>query len=237
MNYVMIGNSEYSSLLAEYLEDENIHIEAFVVDGSYISDKEINGKPVMPLEEVTRYFNRTETKMFLGVGYSRLGSIRKKLYMQCKEKGYDFMNYIHPSAAVDKTVKLGEGNVLFENVVIQKHTVINDCNLFFSNSVIMHDDKIGSFNTFCAGSILNGWVSVGDCNFMGANATLRDHISILSHVLVGAGAYVNRDGEENSYILPARQFVARGGYRTVRKVIKNAERIKPDLGKRGWLNA
>ncbi len=138
------------------------------------------------------------------------GTLREK-YITGEKKGYRFYNYIHPSAIVDDSVVMGEGNVIFENVVIQKHSRIGSDNLFFSNAVIMHDNDIGNHITFGACSVSNGFVKVHDCCFIGANSTIRDGVIIQHNTLVGAGAYVNKSTDDQMGILPAESFCMRGG--------------------------
>ncbi len=193
MSNVIIGNTKYSVMLMEYLEELGIIIDAFCVDKEFIKEQYLSGKMVISTDELLDNFDKKATTLYLGIGYNQLGRVKRKIFVKLKDQGFRFGNYVHPSAHINRSVVIGEGNVIFENVVIQRNTVIGDGNLFFSNAVIMHDDNIGSFNSFCACSVLNGFVNVDDCNFIGANATLKDHIKISGECLIGAGAYVHRD--------------------------------------------
>ncbi len=219
MGLLMVGNSDYSIMLKRYVEELGETIEAFVVDREYRTVPELDGVRVLSFDEIVPQYSSYEYQMILGIGCKKLGNLRKEIFLKCKAMGYSFENYIHPTSHIDKDAEIGEGNVFFENVVIQKNTKIGNGNLFFSNSVIMHDNSIGDYNSFCACSVLNGFVAVGNCCFVGANATLRNGIGVGDQSLIGAGAYVNKSCEPDCVILPASSRWFKG------ESLKFAERI------------
>lgn len=193
------------------MNDAGFEIIAFCVDRDHISKSTLAGIPVISMDELSLLYPPDSYRLALGIGYKKLGDIRRNIFNRCKSQGYEFINYIHPSTHIDRTMIMGEGNIVFENVVIQKDSLIGNANLFFSNCTIMHDNIVGCFNTFAAGSVSNGSVKVGDCCFIGSNSTLRDSINLAYHTLVGAGVYVNHDTEDNmaitanaSNIIPGR---------------------------------
>lgn len=211
MGVVIVGNTEYSEMLMDYIEDSGVVVDAFCVDKAYISKGAIAGKPVIPVEEITKIYPPEKTKLYLGIGYSNLGKTKKQVYDKLKREGYQFQNFIHKSVQIFRGCMLGEGNIFFENVVIQRNVTIGNANLFFSNANIMHDNCIGNYNTFGAGSVSNGFVKIGDCNFVGSNATLKDHIVLKGECLIGAGAYVNKVCEKGNAVLPAKANLSIGG--------------------------
>lgn len=214
MKAVIIGNTQFSSLLLQYVSDAGIDVAAFAADREYIEEGTLDALPVVPIDELPARFDTGEYKLIMGIGYKKLGETRKVIFERCKEYGYDFINYIHPSAVVDRSVLTGEGNIIFENVTIQKRTVMGDGNILFSNCALMHDNVVGNFVTFGAGSVSNGSVHIGDCCFIGSNATLRDRITIKDHILIGAGTYVERDCEAGTAVLPGvRNYIRDGAAR------------------------
>ena len=214
MKAIIIGNTQFSSLLLQYVRDDGIDVAAFAADREYIDAGSLDSVPVVPIDELPARFDTGEDKLIMGIGYKKLGEIRKALFERCRDYGFDFINYIHPSAVVDRSVLIGEGNIIFENVTVQKRTVMGDCNILFSNCAIMHDNVVGSFVTFGAGCVSNGSVHIGNCCFIGSNATLRDRIRIRDHILIGAGTYVERDCDAGTAVLPgARTYLQDGAAR------------------------
>ena len=82
-----------------------------------------------------------------------------------KEK---FTNFIHPSVMLSKSAKLGIGNVLLANVVV-------NCN-YFAGQV-------------CVGSGL----TIGNENFIGLNTSIRNGITIGNNNIVGMSSNITKD--------------------------------------------
>lgn len=203
---VIIGNSKYSELLCEYIEEENILVDAFCCDKEYINKEVISGKKVISHEEFIDNYDIT-TILYLGIGYGNRGKNRQSMYERYIGLGYKFSNFVHHTACIDKTVEIGMGNNIFENVVIQKHCRLGNGNLLFSNCNIMHEDDIGNFNTFAAGSVCNGIVTMGNCNFIGANSIVRDKIRIGNYNIVGAGSFLYKGIDDNYIVKPERSII------------------------------
>lgn len=201
---IIIGNSDYARLIREYVDEvEDFHVECFSVDGAFISESRIDGLPVVSFEEINKIYSPDSVKLILAIGYQKLGKTRRDIYTRYNDLGYEFINYIHPSAIVDKDLTIGNGNIILEGAIIQKRVQIGDGNLIWQGAIISHDDIIGNFNTFCANSVISGCVKVGDCSFFGASSTVRDKIEIASYNLIGSSAYVSKSTSENQAILPA----------------------------------
>lgn len=193
MSVIVIGNTEYSQMLMEYIEESGVHVDAFSVDDNFINEKELSHKPVLSFNKLFNEYSPKKTVLYLGIGYTKLGSVKKNIFLRLKNRGYRFANFIHASACLSSNVLIGEGNVFFENVVVQRNAIIGNGNLFFSNATIMHDNRIGDYNTFGACSVSNGFVAINDCNFIGSNATIKDKIIVMSNNLIGAGAYWEKE--------------------------------------------
>ena len=211
MKNVIIGNSKFSQLLAEYIEEDGVCVDAFSVEATYIRTPELMGKPVIPLEELKTSFSPEQTQLYLGIGYSKLGEVKKAVYQKYSELGYRFVNYMHKTAFINPDVSLGDGNIFFENVTIQRHSKVGNGNLFFSNSVVMHDVNIGNFNTLGACAVINGYAIVENCSFIGSNATVRNKIKVSTNSLIGAGAYLSYDSANDSVTKPPKSERFWGG--------------------------
>jgi len=202
---IITGNSDYARLIREYVDDlEDFRCVAFTVDGAYIKENSIDGLNVVAFEEIQNFYNADSVKLVLAIGYQKLGRTRRDIFSRYCKLGYDFVNYIHPSAQIDKTAVIGKGNIFLESVIVQKHVRIGNGNLFWHRAVISHDDIIGNFNSFCPNSVICGFVKIGNCSFFGANSTVKDKIEIADFNLIGSCAYVNNNTSENQTILPVQ---------------------------------
>ena len=58
--------------------------------------------------------------------------------------------------------------------------------------------------------MLCGDIRIGNGSFIGANSTLRNSITIGDYVLVGAGAYVDKDIISEKVIVPSKSIIIEG---------------------------
>ena len=143
----------------------------------------------MPFEDLI--WHKENISILIGIGYNNMNNIRKKVYRQVKNAGFEICSFIHPSSVIADNVSLGEGSIVMANTIIEPFVKIGDCNIFWSNAVITHNNNIGNFNFFGAGCTIAGECEIGDCCFFGTNATVRNNIQISDKTLVGAGTYIN----------------------------------------------
>lgn len=191
---IIVGNSICAVMMKHYIEDTYFgQVVAFTVDKDFISEKIIENIPVISSEEIVNYYSQNEYLLIMGIGYKKMGDIRKNLYEKYKSLGYTFDNYIHPSAILPRNFSMGEGNVILEGVIFGIDSQINNCNLIYSGAVIGHDTAMGNYNTMSVSSALAGCCTLGDSCFIGLSATVRDCVKLGNKVLVGAGAYVYKD--------------------------------------------
>ena len=204
MNNVIFGAGQRAREIRFLLQNEqNTATDYFVVDKEYIASKEIDSCPVISTEDFLASFRPEDTRLYLGVGMPKMNKIRERLYSLFKENGFRFQSFISKYANV-YTDEIGEGTTVFAGVNIGPRVRVGLCNHFEMGVTVSHDCQIGDFNFFAPGCTLCGDIEIGKGNFFGANCTLRNSIHISDYVLVGAGAYVDKDVASAKVIVPAR---------------------------------
>ncbi len=205
---VIVGNGPYSQMMKKYVEQTGFgKVLAYTADAEYIQRKEMDGVPVLPLEGLKEVYSCDEVTLIMGIGYRRMGEIRREVFKKCKRDGYYFENYIHPTALVAHDVTLGEGNNILEGVIIEVGVKIGDANLFFGGSMVGHETTVGSYNTFAGKSMAAGCVIIKNHCFLGISSSVKDHVALEDYVLLGAAAYGFQDMEPYSVVAPARSIV------------------------------
>lgn len=207
---IMIGNGNYSETLTYYITTfTNWEIAAFADEFVSEEGKQHNGKPFVNLSELTTHFPPSEYEIILAVGYQKMNSNRKRLYLRLKEMGYRFPNFIHPTAVIHNTV-MGDANIIMENVMFEPNAKIGSNIIMWSGVVIGHNTDVGDHNHFAAVSMIAGNVKAGESCFFGNHATVKDGATIAEYTLVGAGAFVSKDSKPYDVIVPARSVVLEG---------------------------
>jgi perosamine synthetase len=105
-------------------------------------------------------------------------------------KPTQWKNAIHVSAIIDKTVKLGVGNVVCAGAVIQTGSCIDSHCIINTNSSIDHHSRIDSFVHVAPNCAVCGTVTVGEGSFLGTSSSLMPKLVIAPWSFFRAGTVV-----------------------------------------------
>ncbi len=205
---IIIGNGSYAKMMKEYLTMDNTgEICAYVADKLYIKEKEIDGIPVISFENLKSRYNVDDFGLIMGIGYTQMGNVRKRIFELCKSWGYHFENYIHPTAVIASNVQIGEGNNILEGVILESGVIIKDANLMFGGVLIGHETNMLSYNTFAGRTAIAGCVKIKNNCFFGVSSVVKDYVTIEDYVLIGAMAYGYKDMKAYSVVTPAKSVL------------------------------
>lgn len=112
----------------------------------------------------------------------------EKLRLICKT-----VNIIHPSAVIDPSVRIGQGNVIMQNSVIVADALIGDFVNIHALVSVDHDSVIHSGSNLAPGVHIAGRVQIGKDTFIGTGASIIPDISIGTGSIIGAGSVVIRN--------------------------------------------
>ena len=207
-NFVIIGNGSYAAMMKRYIDLTQFGtVHAFAIEKSFIDSPIIFDTPVIAIDSLCQLFDTSDIQLIMGIGYSQMGNIRKRIFEQCKQWGYTFANFIHPTAIIASNVRIGEGNNILEGVIIEESVCIGDANLFLGGSLIAHETSIGNYNTFSVKSVVAGVVTIKNNCFIGAASTIKDHITLNNYALIGASAYAFKDIDEYRVVVPSKSVI------------------------------
>ena len=193
---VIFGVGDYAQLAHFYFErDSEYEVSAFTVDAAYVQEDTFCGKPVIPFDEVVKYYSPEQNKMFVALGYSKLNLVRKERYLAAKSLGYRLASYVSSRASVLNDGRVGENSFVFEDNTIQPFVVIGNNVTLWSGNHIGHHSTIGDHCFVASHAVVSGHVEIGEQCFIGVNATLRDHIKVGERCVIGAGALLLADAE------------------------------------------
>ena len=87
--------------------------------------------------------------------------LREKYNQYASSLGFKIPNIIHPSAYVSPYVKIGYGNILFNNVCVQNSTKLGNGVVITANSEVHHDCEIGDYSFIYSCSAIHNSVKIG----------------------------------------------------------------------------
>lgn len=191
---VVFGDRQIAEVCAFYFEhDSDYELVAFTVDGEYLKQDHMSGRPVVAFEELAQRFPPEEHDLFVGLGYGGMNRLRADKVAAGAAKGYRLASYASSKAVTWPGLALGANSFVMEANVIQPFATIGANTILWSGNHIGHHSRIGD-NCFIASHVVvSGNVEIGDNCFIGVNATLRDGIKVAPRCLIGAGALIVKD--------------------------------------------
>ena len=197
MKVIIFGTSDFAKQVAFYIsQSKEYELAYFCLNKRYYVDSEFMGKKILIFEEDLDNLSTAKYRFIIAVGYKQM-RLRKKIFDMIKEKGFNLINYIHPTATVMGKIK-GEGNIILSNVVIEPFANVNHNNVIWSNALICHDSIIGNHNFIAAQSLIGGFSKVIDNNFIGFNSVIKENITVDKEILIGANSLVLRSPDNYS---------------------------------------
>lgn len=204
---IMIGNGSYSQTLKYYIESiTDWSIVAYADELEHEDGELFKGLPMCSLSKMYKDYSPDVYELILGVGYLKMNENRKRIYNELKAHGYSFPNLIHPTAILNNA-KIGEANIILENVVFEPNVVIGSNIIIWSAALIGHDAIIENHNHLAACSLMAGNTYLEESCFLGNHSTIKNGVRISHHTLVGAGCYVAKNNSPYDVIVPARSVV------------------------------
>lgn len=204
---IIFGASDHTKYTIDIIEQEGQWNIAGILDhekkaGDKFAGYEILGKDA-DLPEVAREHDIDKGIVAIGDNYIRYKVARKVREMN---PDFTFVKAIHPSARIGKNVTIGEGTVIMAGVIINNDCVVGESCFLATNSSLDHDSSVGNFSSFSPGVTTGGNVVIGSCTAVGLGANILHGKSIGNHTMVGAGALVVKDVDNNvvTYGVPAR---------------------------------
>ena len=204
MKVIIIGGQGTPIVIADQMYDAK---ERFGMDievlGLALDDRtmgtEICGYPILCgiREAYDKYKDYEDVKFVFSLYRSDQIRERSAILYSLNIPHDRFMNFIHPSAMVARSAKLGYGNVVLANCVINSNATIGNFNTFNSGTLIGHDITMGNNNFFAAQVTVGSLLTIGDMNFFGLNSSIKGSISIGDGVLVGQMSNVTKSVEND----------------------------------------
>lgn len=141
---------------------------------------------------------------FLAVGYKHFHA-RKIIFEQLAHHIPQGV-FIHPSAIVDNTAKVGSGSFISAGCVLDLNVSVGQNVFLYPGSIIAHDTIIGAHSFLAPGVTLAGHVYVNEQCFLGVGTTVSDSVQVCKGTCTGAGTVLIADTVKSGWYVgnPAR---------------------------------
>ncbi len=211
---IIIGGRGTAIVIAEQIDDAiNRFCAKYEVLGLALDDLSngeiINGYPILcgTRELMSKYGEFEDVKFIYSLYRPDIMEERTEL-LHSYHIPYDkFTNFVHPTVMHARSVKMGIGNVILANTIINPNFVLGNFNTINSLCLLGHDSKMGNNNYFAAEVGLGSGVCLGDKNFIGLNSTIRNGLFIGDNNIIAMASNVVKNVENNQILMgnPAKE--------------------------------
>lgn len=124
-----------------------------------------------------------------------IGSSKVRLHLcrTFKDRGANFITYIHPDTTIGHSVQLDPGCIIYPGVRLTAFITIGAYTLLTLNATVGHNAAMGEGCTLSGHSEVNGGCSLGEGVLLGSHATVLPLVKIGDYAVVGAGSVAVKD--------------------------------------------
>ena len=210
---IIFGTLDTAELAHFYLtHDSDYEVEAFTVNREYLKSSVYKPAsasrdyPVVPFEDLEKIYSPKDYYLFAPMTGVKMNTIREKIYLEGKKKGYEYISYISSKATLFKNM-IGENCFILEDNTIQPFTTIGNNVVLWSGNHIGHHGRIDDHCFFTSHIVMSGHCHIKKNAWIGVNSTLRDFITIGEGCLIAMGSLVTKSTEDESFYLgsPAKR--------------------------------
>ena len=185
---LILGTNKFAPELADVVSaSPEFEVVGFVENKNRQHATHFNGLPVHWIDEI-----KPLTADHWGL-CALATPARDGFIQQAELHGLRFATFVHPTAVVSATTRLGEGTIISTRAVVASHTTIG-CHVRVNRGALIgHHAVIDDFVTIQPGANVGGCSHIGSGATVSMGAIVLDRVSIGEDAIVGAGAVVTKD--------------------------------------------
>lgn len=147
--------------------------------------------------DLNKEFSPNDLFAFSVVGTKSKKIVHDYFKKTIKIEDKQFINLIHPTSYVSRSVKLNHGLQLEPQSTIAACTSIGFGVNIKRNCNIGHHCKIGNFVTINPGVTISSFVTIKNNTMIGSGVSIKDGVTIGKNTVIGVGSVVVKDIPDN----------------------------------------
>ena len=189
---IILGTGGHAKVVASVLTLSNYKILGLISPDS-VKGSECFGIKVLGDDDALDFYSSKDIMLANGIGSLPGKNLRWKLAKKFRDKGYEFVNVIHPSAIIADGVQFGDGVQVMAGSIIQPGTSIGQDTIINTSSNIDHDCEISKNCHLSPSVTLSGGVKINNGTHLGTGTVVIQNIMIGSACIVAAGSVIYND--------------------------------------------
>lgn len=199
-NLVIIGAGNVGGFVASYFKNclEDFNLIGFLDDDSSKAGKDFIGYPILgKIECIVQH--PTSTAIIIGIASA---TVKATIVEKLRRLGYNnFPSLVANNTWVSEKSVIGEGCIIYPGVMINYNCTIGSFVVLNMNCAIGHDCVLEDYVNFCPGVLLGGNTTIGRYTDMGIGSQTKQSIAIGQNSIIGAGAVIINDVEDNAVVV------------------------------------
>lgn len=198
---VIFGGGGHAKMCIDMLQVMGLYRIVGIVASDLPINSSVLGIRVIGREmDLPKIFASGVRNAVLAIGAAENHCIRETLFNKLKLIGFSVPNLIHPTAAVERSVVMGEGNQVMANATIGSCVRLGHNCIINSGAIVSHDSHLEDNVHISPGAALAGLVSVGANSLIGMNATVFMKVNIGQGVTVFNGKSILKNIDSGSIV-------------------------------------
>lgn len=200
-NIIIIGGGGHAKMCIDIINKiKDFNIVGIIDHESKVGQSVLDVSIIGTDQDLKRLFKEGVKSAVVGFGALNNPKSRSEKYLQLKKIGYDIPNLIHPSAIIENSVSMGEGNQVMSGAIIGSGANIADNCIINSGSIISHDSVLKDNVHITPGGTLAGSVHIGENTIIGMNANIFIGVKIGKDVVISNGLNIINDISDDNII-------------------------------------
>lgn len=184
---LVFGAGGQGRVVAETVQAQGRIVDGFIDDGLAVGTL-VLGLPV--LGDAAWLASQPPRVVALGLGDNRR---REQVALLLESQGHTLGVFVHPTAWISPSAKLGAGTVALPRVVVHTEARVGRGVILNTGCIVEHECSVGDFAHLSPAATLGGGAIVGRRSHIGIGATLLHLARVGEDCIVGAGAVVLKE--------------------------------------------
>lgn len=197
---IIIGSGTHAVSCIDVIKLENKYSIFGIVDKKNNQSKIFENYKYLGTDYNLIKIRKKIKNAFISVGFIKDYTYRVKIFKTLKKFKFFIPKIISPISYVSKTSTLGEGSIVFHNVLINSNVSIGYNCIINSKSLIEHDVIVGNNTHISTGCIINGSVRIGHKTFIGSGTIISNNITIGDNCFIKMGSRITKNISNNTKI-------------------------------------
>ena len=187
---LLIGGGGHCRSSIDVIEAEGKYIIAGIVCQPRGDREPVLGYKVLGDDEDLPELFKIYKFALITVGQIKSPALRKRLYMQTQNIGFELPTIISPRAYISQYADLGVGTIVMHDALVNAGARVGINCILNTKSLVEHDAVVEDHCHISTSSIVNGGTIIREQTFVGSNAMVRDNIEIGEKNIVGGGGVI-----------------------------------------------